>query len=87
MSRVDLGFRARRGKRRSWDWLERTVARKIAQVKASRRNFCRHLEGLLGPRLVRQSSQARRRSKVTKEKMETVSKEYMRYATDDNGRM
>ena len=87
MSRVDVGFRARRGKTRSWDWLERTIARKIAQVKASRRDFCRHLGGLLGPRLVRQTSQARTRSKMEEEKIKIVSKEYMRYTTDDNGRM
>ena len=41
---VDPGYRARRGKMRSWGWLEHTVARKIAQVEASGGDFCRHLE-------------------------------------------
>ena len=36
----------KRGNMRSWNLLVRTVARKIAQVEASGRDFCRHLGGL-----------------------------------------
>ncbi len=42
---VGLGYRARRGKMGSWNWLEHTVARKIAQVESSGGDFCRHVEG------------------------------------------
>ena len=79
VSWVVFGYRARRAHMEAWDWLERTVTRKIAQVKASGGDFCRHFVQGLVANLCDQVARRVRvkvRLKVKKQKTETVSGRY-----------